>query len=282
MPDRVETMRRSVIQHGKRNDRIYLMKLHSGDLPGLVDDMAKLARERSYSKIFAKVPLSEAEPFAERGYRREAMVPRFFAGTESCAFMSLFLKAERGVDPDAAMSLDIVELAKQKGRDAASDPGDPPYEILAAEPEHAEELGRLYREVFDSYPFPIHDPGYLRETMDDHVRYFCALDGGSIVAASSAEMDREERNVEMTDFATLPGRRGGGIAVHLLRRMEEEMRRLGMLTAYTIARSASPGMNITFARCGYAFGGRLVNNTDISGRIESMNVWHKTLLEKLP
>ena len=36
-------------------------------------------------------------------------------------------------------------------------------------------------------------------------------------------------------------------------------------------------MNITFARQGYAFSGTLYNNTNISGNLESMNVWHKPL-----
>jgi hypothetical protein len=47
---------------------------------------------------------------------------------------------------------------------------------------------------------------------------------------------------------------------------------------YTIARAISVGMNITFARCGYDFGGTLVNNTQIAGRIESMNVWYKNCI----
>ena len=50
-----------------------------------------------------------------------------------------------------------------------------------------------------------------------------------------------------------------------------------MKTAYTIARSLSPGMNITFARHGYLYGGTLTNNTNISGSIESMNIWYKPL-----
>jgi hypothetical protein len=36
-------------------------------------------------------------------------------------------------------------------------------------------------------------------------------------------------------------------------------------------------MNATFAKAGYSFGGTLINNTNISGDIESMNVWYKNL-----
>ena len=56
------------------------------------------------------------------------------------------------------------------------------------------------------------------------------------------------------------------------------MKSSGILNAYTIARAISPGMNITFARLGYHYGGRLVNNTQISGGLESMNIWYKSLV----
>jgi putative beta-lysine N-acetyltransferase len=81
----------------------------------------------------------------------------------------------------------------------------------------------------------------------------------------------------MTDFATLPDGRGRGIALSLLALMEQDPKVRTMRTAYTIARSLSPGMNITFAKAGYAYGGTLTNNTDISGSIESMNIWYKPL-----
>lgn len=59
--------------------------------------------------------------------------------------------------------------------------------------------------------------------------------------------------------------------------IQDEAKRRGLLTAYTIARALSVGMNKTFAKCRYAFSGTLVNNTHISGHIQSMNVWWKDL-----
>jgi beta-lysine N6-acetyltransferase len=58
---------------------------------------------------------------------------------------------------------------------------------------------------------------------------------------------------------------------------EAAMRPAGLRVAYTIARAMSPGINFTFAGAGYRFGGTLVNNTQIGGRIESINVWYKEL-----
>jgi len=59
--------------------------------------------------------------------------------------------------------------------------------------------------------------------------------------------------------------------------MEKYMTRSGFCLLYTIARAASFGMNTTFARANYQYGGTLINNTQISGSIESMNIWYKEL-----
>ena len=141
----------------------------------------------------------------------------------------------------------------------------------------AEAITQVYREVFETYPFPIHDPEYILQTMEENFIYFTLWDGDRLAAVSSSEMYPAYGNVEMTDFATLPHYRGNGGAQFLLRTMEAEMRKRGIANAYTIARAYSFGMNITFARNGYSFGGTLTNNTNISGSMESMNVWYKTL-----
>jgi putative beta-lysine N-acetyltransferase len=102
---------------------------------------------------------------------------------------------------------------------------------------------------------------------------------GELVALASAEcsFQHDKRYAEMTDFATLPDARGNGYALQLLSFLEQEIKEKGILTAYTIARAISPGMNVTFGKADYQFGGRLHNNTDIAGNIESMNVWFKSL-----
>jgi putative beta-lysine N-acetyltransferase len=87
----------------------------------------------------------------------------------------------------------------------------------------------------------------------------------------------ENKNAEMTDFATLPKHRGKNLSYFLLKAMEKEMAVQDYKTLFTIARSASVGMNATFARRDYEFAGTLVNNTLIGEDIESMNVWYKHL-----
>jgi putative beta-lysine N-acetyltransferase len=115
--------------------------------------------------------------------------------------------------------------------------------------------------------------------MAAHTRFFGIREKGRIAALGSCEMDPDHGAVEMTDFAVSPESRGRGLAGRLLAQMEAAMRREGMRLAFTISRSTSPAMNITFKRGGYRFAGALYNNTHIGGDIESMWVWYKRLAD---
>jgi hypothetical protein len=57
--------------------------------------------------------------------------------------------------------------------------------------------------------------------------------------------------------------------------MEQELAKAGCQTFYTIARLHSLPMNKTFMNMAYRYSGTLINNTQIMGKIESMNVWYK-------
>jgi len=107
---------------------VYLMKLKPDDSPeGVVADLDTLARQRSYSKIIAKVPQvgdrfivicyffffadfvfspmqSRAAAFltASPPFEVEAEVPGFFSGRESVLFLARFLTSDRRhVDDEA-------------------------------------------------------------------------------------------------------------------------------------------------------------------------------------
>jgi putative beta-lysine N-acetyltransferase len=135
----------------------------------------------------------------------------------------------------------------------------------------------LYSKVFLSYPFPIHNPGYILKTMEEDVHYFGVSKKGKLVAVASAEIDQKGANAEMTDFATHPDFRGKKLGQYLLQRMELEMKAMHIKTLYTIARLNSISMNKVFLKHQYIFGGTLLQNTNISGSIESMNVYYKHL-----
>jgi hypothetical protein len=87
-----------------------------------------------------------------------------------------------------------------------------------------------------------------------------------------ASTERIESGVEMTDFAAGPEHRRASPAAHLPAVMTADARRDGVKTAFPIARAVSYGINIMFVRADYTFGGTLVNSTNISGRVQGMNI----------
>jgi putative beta-lysine N-acetyltransferase len=231
------------------------------------------ARRSGYGKIFWKAPADLAPSLVEAGMRVEATIEGYFDGDDATVVAGY-------PDPDRARRRDAEEqeriLATVRSRPPKPEPRPLPdgYRAATATASDADDLARLYSEVFASYPFPITEPQYLVDTMRSHVVYRIVRDdGGRLVAAASAETASGYRNAEMTDFATLPDQRGHGLALGLLAALEDEMARRGIPNLYTIARARSFGMNQVFANRGYRWTGTLVNNCHIAGRFEDMHVW---------
>ena len=277
MQDKIEKYKGCVIQHGNYNDRIYLIKITSSPSTKLPYKLIELAKTNGYSKIFAKVPENIAKIFFAAGFLEEARIPAFFSGNKPVVFMGYYLNAERIKEPDVNTIKENLKIAFRKKIIDKVPLLENRFVLRKCDKEDVSAMAKIYQEVFPSYPFPIHDSNYLLKTMQSHIDYFGIETDGGLVAVSSAETDKEAANVEMTDFATLSEWRGNNFGQQLLARMENEMKKKNIKTAYTIARAMSPGMNITFSKLGYQFGGRLKNNTNISGRIESMNIWFKVL-----
>ncbi len=279
MLDRVTTVGGSVIQHGPDSDRVYLMEMEAGDMPGLLLRINDLARKENYGKIFAKVPARWVRVFRADGFCTEARVPGFFRGEEDGHFMGKYLDRDRAADDRQGEMERILALARRHPEGRCEKTAPAVYTIRRCVQADCDAMAQCFRNVFDSYPFPVDDPAFLAESMADNVLYMGAWhESGELAALASAEQYRQSGHVEMTDFLTVPRHRRRGLARRLLVALEREMQQHGRLAvAYTIARALSAGMNITFARAGYRHAGTLINNTQICGGIESMQVWYKPL-----
>ena len=273
--DNIIRMGHSLVQHGPANNRVYLLKLDPRDLPDIVDSICDLGHNNGYSKLFAKVPATAYKHFLTRGFIEEALVPAMCKGKCAGIFMSKYLDQARAVPHDSKLIASVLEAARCNSQQSAK--GCNPDDVVQLDADHADELAGIYGRVFESYPFPIYDPDFIRKSMKNNVIFFGIRNNGKLVAAASAEMDKSWGCAEMTDFATLAEHQGTGAASTLLARMEKVVHARGIHTAYTIARAESFGMNIVFAKKGYLFSGTLYNNTQICGRLESMNVWHKRI-----
>lgn len=281
MPDIIDKVNGCLIHHGKLSGRIYLMKISDTHIPELINRLNEMATVNSYTKIVAKVPKWAFSEFETQGYKSEALIPGFYGGQTDASFMCKYLSESRECEEDAGIILRVLSNACQRRSQGCRKELPDGYAWRIAEQPDADKISSIYRQVFASYPFPIHDADYIRETMRDNVIYFCIINGDEVVSVASSEIDFDAQNVEMTDFATLPEHLGHGLAGFLLSKMEEEMQARSIMTAYTIARSVSYSMNITFSKMDYQYAGTLFNNTGICGNIESMNVWYKTLMSSI-
>ena len=266
----------SLIQHGHYNNRVYLMKIAPGDCQDIIRYADDLAQKEGYTKIFAKVPASRQAIFSTAGYTVEATVPFFYQG-EPAVFMAKYGDPARATPRDAKELADVLSEVSGYAGERSSHEIPEGFSLVHASTEDAPDIASLYRRVFETYPFPVFDPEYIRKTMTEHIRYFVIKKSRMLAAVASCEIDSENRNIEVTDFATNPLFQGRGFAGILLRAMETEMKQEGIHLSYTIARAIFRPINAVFAGAGYKFGGMLPNNTNISGSMESMNVWYRKL-----
>jgi putative beta-lysine N-acetyltransferase len=275
--DIIENIKGSVIQHGPYNNRIYLMRLNTDETHGLIAALDNMALKNGYGKISAKIPAPSWNAFKSADYVKEAVVPGFFTGKTDGFFIAKYFSAGRQKAQNVEKLLRLVKQAGDGSANILHRTGKAARDVIACRPSDAAEMSAIYQQVFKSYPFPIQKQTYLKRMMKEGVLYFCIRIEGKIAAISAAEIDLVNKNVEMTDFATFPKMRGMGLAGMLLSHMDNKTRRLGIKTAYTIARATSHGMNSVFKNSGYTYAGLLKNNSQICGSIQSMTVWYKHL-----
>lgn len=273
MSDVIERVGESILQHGKNSDRIYLMKYRSADEKIVFSRMKELIRLEHYTKVFAKVSAIDLPAFLAEGFIMEAFVPGFFGGIQDGVFLSRFFSEKRCTAPTEALSALSSILKKPSNSDEKFDQR---FLVRALHAEDVPEMIDIFKAVFENYPFPIFEPEFLKESMAEETFYFGVFEEEKLIAVSSAECDLKNQNAEMTDFAVLPEKRGQKLGSLLLEEMEIAMKKKGILTFYTIARLKSLGMNRTFQKANYRYGGTLISNTAISTGIESMNVWYKS------
>lgn len=266
----------SVLSHDKKSDRIYLMYLNPDDFPHIIDYMEDLAEKHSYTKVFVKIPSKYGPAFIAAGYINEATIPGFFNDQQDVLFLVKYRSPARNI-PEKKALIHFQKLLLTPVN-AFIKPLESAYRLQPLSIIDAENMTTVFKTVFKTYPFPIFDPNFLiKSIQEDDTRYFGLFFNDKLVAISSAECNTSNLYAEMTDFAVLPEYRGKSLARHLLSFMEKGLANEQFKTLYTIARLHSIPMNAVFYHQGYQYAGTLTQNTQISGKIESMNVWYKKI-----
>jgi beta-lysine N6-acetyltransferase len=249
---------------------------YRGNLKSLLEKAEELVAVHKAEKLIVKGRCEDFLTFYEKGLQPEAVVDRYFLGSDA-HFYSKFYTQERKKNDHWVTEDGMIHSIYQL--DTSVQKAYPPkeYELRKADESCAGELAALYRQVFQIYPTPLHDPEYVKKTIKEGTIYYSFFHQGKIVSAASAEVNSFYKNAELTDCATLTEHRKYGLMKNTLQELEAELKRKGIFCAYSIARSLSFGMNAVLFQLGYSYRGRLMNNCYIYDKLENMNMWVKNL-----
>lgn len=275
--DFLVTIGKSLIQHGYYNNRIYLIQVHPDDIELILHRINYLQLVYSYEKIILKVPRSLERDFKTQDTRIEARIPGYYQGIEDALFLSRFFHIRRAEEDGFNKIQRNIHTCQNNLLPPVQKNYSQEIRIRKANTSDISELCALYKMVFETYPFPICEPYYLKKIMSSGVPFFVAETSNEVIGAGSCEIDAHASAVEMSDLAVNPKYRGYGISKMLLSFMEKHMKENHVKTAFTICRAEPLQINRLFAGFGYQHGGTLIKNTNICGKFESMNIWYKSL-----
>lgn len=215
--------------------------------------------------------------FIEAGFCIEGKIDRFFRGKDAFC-MSYFIDSERKNSVDSVEKDTLInQCLNIQNKYNVSCNNYPAYTIRTATPEDVGEIIELFSTVFSTYPTPVYDENYLRQTMNGKILYKVAVLEGKIVGIASADMDTDNLNAEMTDCATYSEHRGKGILSNIIYKLEIDLKNMNFISLYSLSRAINPSVNIVLSKLNYKYTGRLIQNCNICGAFEDMNIWVKNI-----
>ena len=258
------------------NQRIKIVKYEATDFEAMIMKIRWIAETNGLDKVICMAPRADWQKFMRFGYVLEAVIKYYLNGADAYV-MSKFRSQERLTSGSLMEETLLIEKIMHEQNDHQDKDLDPSMHIRMAKMGDVQSLISLYQEIFETYPSPLIHPGYFETIFQkDSIFALCEKDG-QILAAASAELNPDCQAAELTDCATRKTARGLGIMSHILRYLEDELLKRKYICSYTMARARSYGMNNVFCRLNYEFLGRLVNNCDIYGAYEDMNIWVRDL-----
>ncbi|MEH7226031.1 putative beta-lysine N-acetyltransferase [Bacillus sp. JJ1566] len=255
------------------NRRLRVLE-YRGHLYSLLDEVNEIAEKHSFEKIIIMAKREDLSNFMARGYMIEAMLQKYFNGSDAYFVTKYFTNERRNSEKWMEEERIITDILRNPRENK---PTDTHFLIRKATVEDAVQLSALYNTVFQIYPTPLNKPDYIQQVMKDSTIFYVVEDNGVIVSSASADVNPTFFNAELTDCATLDAYRKHGLMKKLLVELEKELMNNGIYCAYSIARALSYGMNKSFYQLGYSYTGRVTNNCYIFDKIEDMNVWVKDL-----
>jgi len=251
------------------NKRMRIDEYH-GALPEVLS-LIKKEIQGWTEKLIVKAYSRDLSFFLSHGFGCEGFIKNYFSGADMF-FVVMYFSSGREQSKKWHEEQSIVSQILNSDKDQSSLKLD---NIEIASQSQAEELAKVYGEIFQVYPTPLNTSEHVLKTMEEGTLYVFIREEGEIVSAASAEINRKYGNAELTDCASVERVQGRGHMKKLLFKLENELTKQGINCLYSLARAESYGMNKAFFQLGYTYGGRLINNCYIFSGLEDMNVWYK-------
>jgi len=253
-----------------------------GSSEEVIKKTVHLMCHHSFEKLIFYIRKDLLLHFLTAGFSLEAILPRYFNGSDAYIVTKYFSKKRR-ISINWEKEDEIIRSLHQDENEISSkflETTSPPFTLRKAITSDAKKLACLYQEVFKIYPTPLDDEEYIIHLLKGSSVYYVIEENNEIISAASVDINYAFHNAELTDCATLPQYRGYGFMKSILKKLEQELVNNGIFCAFSIARSLSFGMNACFHNLGYTYTGRLINNCYIYDKLEDMNVWVKDLSQQ--
>ncbi|OFZ19746.1 MAG: putative beta-lysine N-acetyltransferase [Bdellovibrionales bacterium GWB1_55_8] len=258
------------------NQRIKISNYLVTDFTAFILKVRWITEANGFDKIICMARHEDWEEFLKFGYVLEAVL-KYYHNGEDAFVVSKFRSQERLTSQNLMDEILLIEKLMSQEQSSARKPLPDGFIVRLARREDIPQLLELYKTIFESYPSPLIHQSYLETIFQKESLFAVCAQGDVIAAAASAELYPANRAAELTDCATLSGMRGLGLMSHILAHLERTLESKKYVCAYTMARARSFGMNSVFYHLRYEFMGRLVNNCDIYGAYEDMNIWVRKL-----
>jgi len=257
----------------EHNRRLKIYGLRSSLELAHLSEAIRDAHESGATKVILYATTTDRVGWAEAGFTLEGTILGYFGDGGDADIWSSFRIGERRNESERVEHDRVVEAARACERRTARLADR--FRCRPGTVDDAAQIAALMRETFREYPDPISPRGVAR-AIENRSRHFRVVrdESDAIVASASAEIDHANRSAELTDCATRPDARGNGLMSVILQALERDLDDdFGIVDHYTLARADEVAMNCAFAKLGWTYTGRLVNNCRMPNGWESMNIW---------
>lgn len=241
----------------------------------IIDKICFLAKSEGLEKIIVVCRKKAVKIFQESKFEVESTIAGFFAGQDGY-FLTYYAEPKRKQRKNAVMCekvLGIVKTANSISKNIKKASFN--YSIRDAALGDIPQLQELYSSIFKSYPTAIFKREYLEMLINGNDIVKVAIVENKIVSVASAEINERYLNAEVTDCATKPNYSGNGLLSEIIKELEKELIQRNIKTVYSLCRATEVGINKSLRNLNYTYQGCLINNCDIAGDLEDMNVWTK-------